>query len=157
MLSNASGYAATALGFIAAAGGKPVLVKSIAKACDIPAPYLSKIINTLSKNELVTTQRGIGGGVTLNRSPTDITLLDLCRMLDDPILQPKCILAVAVCSDSRACPAHEFNKSCRSKVLNFLQSTTVADIAAFESARRWNQSSPPPIATALSSAIADSD
>lgn len=138
MLANATGYAATALGYIAAAGGKPVLVRSIADACEIPAPYLSKIINTLSKNELVTTQRGIGGGVTLNRAPTEVTLFDLCKMLDDPILQPRCILAVTVCSDSRACPAHEFNKACRSKVLNFLQSTTVADIAAFEAKRRWN-------------------
>lgn len=141
MLSNATGYAATAMGYVAAAGGKPVLVRTIAKACEIPAPYLSKIINTLSKNNLVTTQRGIGGGVTLNRAPTDITLLDLCKMLDDPILQPRCILAVTVCSDSRACPAHEFNKACRSKVMAFLESTTVADVAAFEAKRRWNPAS----------------
>lgn len=137
MLSQATGYAAMALGYVAAAGGKPVLVKHIAEACDIPAPYLSKIVNTLARAGLVTTQRGIGGGVTLAHDPTQLTLHDLCLALDDPILEQKCMLGVAKCSDERACPAHAFSMEERRRLLSFLTSKTIADIAAFESRRRW--------------------
>jgi Rrf2 family protein len=142
MLSQASGYATMALGYVASAGGKPVLVRKIAEACEIPAPYLSKIINNLARAGLVTTQRGIGGGVTLSREATTISLFDLCAALDDPILDQRCMLGVAQCSDARACPAHEFSVSLRARQLAFLQSKTVADIAAFENERRWRTPNP---------------
>lgn len=137
MLSQATGYASLALGFVAAAGGKPVLVKQIAQACDIPQPYLAKIINVLARAGVVTTQRGIGGGVQLSKPAVDLTLYDLCEALDDPILDNRCMLGVAVCSDERACPAHAHSMEERRRRLEFMQSTTIADIAAFESTRRW--------------------
>lgn len=137
MLSQATGYAALALGFVAAAGGKPVLVKQIATACEIPQPYLAKIINSLARAGVVTTQRGIGGGVQLAKPAVDLTLLDLCEALDDPILDNRCMLGVATCSDERACPAHAHAVHERQQRIEFMQSMTVADIAAFESTRRW--------------------
>lgn len=136
MLSQAVGYAATALGFVGAAGGKPVLVKDIAAACDIPGPYLAKIIHTLSRMGLVVTQRGIGGGVTLARPADEITLYDLCQVMGDPIVQKRCMLGTAECSDDRACPAHRFWGPHRAKQIAFLKQMTVSDIATFEARRR---------------------
>lgn len=137
MLSQASGYAVSALGFLATQGGKPLLVKEIAAACGIPAAYLSKIINTLARKHLVRTQRGIGGGVTLTVDPQELKLYTICQALDDPILEQRCMLGTAECSDERACPAHEFWKPHRLRVVEFLKTTSIADIAAFESRRRW--------------------
>jgi Rrf2 family protein len=139
MLSQAVGYAATALGYVAAAGGNPVLVKEIAQACDIPGPYLAKIIHSLSRLGLVLTQRGIGGGVTLARPAQEITLYDLCRALGDPIVQQRCMLGIAECSDERACPAHKFYVNHRARQIEFLKQTNLADIAAFETRRRWGR------------------
>jgi Rrf2 family protein len=138
MLSQAVGYAATALGYIAAAGGKSVAVKDVAKACSIPGPYLAKIIHSLSRGGLVTTQRGIGGGVVLAREPRLVSLYDLCVALDDPIIQNRCMLGVAECSDERNCPTHKFWKAHRVREIEFLEQTSIADIAAFETRRRWS-------------------
>jgi Rrf2 family protein len=151
MLSQAVGYAATALGFVAAAGGRPVLVKDIAEAAGIPAPYLAKIVQTLARRGLVITQRGIGGGVALAQTASSITLYDLCVALDDPCIHQRCMLGTDVCSDERACPAHQFWTSQRAKMLDYLRKMTVADIAAFESRRRWKHSvsRPPSPAHAL--------
>lgn len=137
MLSQAVGYAATALGYVAAAGGKSVLVKDIAEAAEIPAPYLAKIVQSLARKGLVNTQRGIGGGVTLARPADQISLYELCVALDDPAVEQRCMLGTAACSDERACPAHRFWTGQRAKNLEFLQRTTVADVAAFETKRRW--------------------
>jgi Rrf2 family transcriptional regulator, iron-sulfur cluster assembly transcription factor len=137
MLSQATGYAVSALAYIAAMGGKPALVRAIAEACDAPAAYLAKIVNTLSHRNLVVTQRGVGGGVSLARAPQDITLRELCVALDDPIIQPRCILGNAQCTSDRACPAHDFCTTRRRELGDFLQQTTIADIAAFETGRRW--------------------
>jgi Rrf2 family protein len=142
MLSQAVGYAATALGHVAAAGGKPVLVKEIAEAAEIPAPYLAKIVQTLARKGLVVTQRGIGGGVALARPARDITLFELCEALDDPAVQARCMLGTAECSDERACPCHQFWTVHRGRSHEFLRKTTVADIAAFETRRRWKRNGP---------------
>jgi Rrf2 family protein len=140
MLSQATAYAASALGCIAAMGGKPVLVKVIAEACEMPAAYLAKIINQLARRRLVNTQRGVGGGVSLARQPQDINLLELCVALEDPAIQPRCMLGNDQCSHDRACPAHDFCVMHREKLMDFLQNTTIADIAAFETRRRWRAS-----------------
>ena len=103
-------------------------------------PYLAKIINSLSRKGLVTTQRGVGGGVTLARPATDISMYDVCVALDDPVIRSTCMLGTAPCSDERACPAHKVWTATRGKVLDFLRETSVADIAAFETKRRWNSS-----------------
>jgi Rrf2 family protein len=137
MLSQASGYAATALGFIAAMGGKSAQVKVVAESCEIPSAYLAKIINALSHKGLVLTQRGVGGGVSLARPPQDIPLIDICTALDDPITEPRCMFGYAECTEDRACPAHQFCSNHRRHLTEFLQQTTVADIAAFETRRRW--------------------
>lgn len=136
MLSQSTGYAAMALGYIAGAGGKPMLVKQIAEAANIPASYLSKIIHSLARKGLVTTQRGIGGGVTLARPATEITLYELCQAMDEPAVMPRCMLGTAVCSDERACPAHKFWSAQRERGIDHLRSMTIADIAAFEQQRR---------------------
>ncbi len=132
MLAQAVGYAAAALGRLAMSGGKPLLVKEIAEACDVPQAYLAKIVNTLARRGLVTTQRGIGGGVALARPAEEITLFHLCEALGDPIVQQRCMLASAACSDTRSCPAHSFWKEHRARQLEFLHGTTIASIAAFE-------------------------
>jgi Rrf2 family protein len=139
MLSQATGYAISALGFVAAFG-KPALVKDVAAACGAPPAYLAKIINLLGHRGIVQTQRGVGGGVSLARPSRDITLTELCLALDDPVLQSKCMLGNAECTNDRACPAHDFCVSHRAKLTEFLQQTTIADIAAFETQRRWRES-----------------
>lgn len=136
MLSQAAGYATSALGYLATAGGAPMLVKEIAEACGIPGPYLAKIVNTLRRVGLVQTQRGVGGGVTLARRPQEITLYQIAELLGDPICEPRCMLGVSECSDERACPAHKFWAQHRSETVAFLMRTTIADVAAFETRRR---------------------
>ncbi|MEA5556251.1 RrF2 family transcriptional regulator [Nodularia spumigena] len=139
MLSQSSGYAATALGHIAATGGKPVLVKEIADAAEIPPAYLAKIIHALARKGLVLTQRGVGGGVTLARAASEITLFEICEALDDPAVESRCMLGVSACSDDRACPCHSFWTAQRNAYQDFLRRTSVADIAAFETRRRWKR------------------
>ena len=145
MLTQAVGYAAVALGYLAESPGGVALVRTIADDCAMPAPYLSKIINQLARADLVLTQRGVGGGVRLARPADQITLYHICKALNDPAIENRCILGIADCSDDRACPAHAFNVDRRQRLLAFLESTTVAGIGAAERERLgWRPSYPVP-------------
>jgi len=138
MLSQAVGYAALSLGYLAGRSDGTALVREIAEACEIPAPYLSKIVNQLSRAGLVKTQRGVGGGARLAKEAELITLHDLCEVLNDPAIQARCMLGVADCSDQRGCPAHEYNSQRRENLIAYLKSMSIADIAEFQRTHETN-------------------
>lgn len=129
MLSPTTGYAALALALLAKAEGKSVRVRYIADRCGIPGPYLSKIIHTLARNGLVGTRRGVGGGAWLAVEPSEITLLRLCKLLDDPVLDRTCLLGLPTCRPDGACAAREFCGPQRDRLVTFLQDTTLIDFA----------------------------
>jgi Rrf2 family iron-sulfur cluster assembly transcriptional regulator len=135
VLNLASTYAINALTQTAMMGGQPARIKLVAEACESPAPYLAKIINILARKKLVVTQRGVGGGVLLARPANEISLHEICQALDDEVLQPRCLLGHAQCTQNRSCPAHRFCQSSREQMIEFLQHTTIADIVEFENRR----------------------
>jgi Rrf2 family protein len=134
MLTALVGYAATALGYLAQRGAEPVQVHEIARERDIPAPFLSKIIRVLSAKGIVATRRGTGGGVTLVADPERLTLLALCRELDEP-LEPQCLFGQEVCDDRVACPAHAAMKRIRSQQLALLESLSIRQIGELDARR----------------------
>lgn len=133
MINQTIGYAITALGCMATMG-KPALVMEVAECTDLPRNYLAKIINTLARKGFVGTQRGIGGRVTLAKEPKDISMYDICLALDDPLVNKRCMLGTAECSDERACPCHQFWSTHRDQALDFLRKTSLSDMAEFEAA-----------------------
>lgn len=142
-LSQGAGYAILALGHIATSTEQPILVRDIAEACELPAAFLSKLINRLARAGVVKTQRGVNGGVGLSRPAEEITLYQVCEAIGDPVLEQRCMLGIDECSDDRACPAHTFNVAQRKQVIQFLSMTTIRDIANFESARLLKQAGRP--------------
>lgn len=54
----------------------------MAQEARIPAGYLSKVMQGLSRAGIVTGQRGIKGGFVLTRPPGKITVLDILASVD---------------------------------------------------------------------------
>ena len=129
MLSQTVGYAIRALAYLARMKDRPVLVREISEATNIPYAFLAKIINTLGRRQFVVTQRGIRGGISLARKPESVSLYELCVALDDPLSKRRCILGMPACSDENSCPAHRFWAKHRKEEIKFLSKTTLADIA----------------------------
>jgi len=66
------------------AGQGPVQSHDIAVRQDVPEPYLNQLLTLLRKAGLINSRRGPGGGHTLARPATDITLADLVAALEGP-------------------------------------------------------------------------
>ncbi len=77
MFSQTVEYALRAVVHLAVHVGRPQKTSDIAAATQVPSAYLSKVLQGLRQHGLVCLQRGIGGGVTLARSPEDLTILDV--------------------------------------------------------------------------------
>jgi len=68
-------------------GGKPVPLELIAKNQQIPAQFLVQLLARLKGAGLVETARGMAGGYSLAKHPSQITLAHVFRAVDSQILE----------------------------------------------------------------------
>jgi Rrf2 family protein len=132
MLSATSEYALRALAYLAAQpAGTALLGRDLAKAADVPANYLSKILLTLRNADLVDTTRGLTGGYRLHKSAEEIFLIDVVELFDDVSRsKPVCFLRhEKACSSETPCQAHDLWRDVQSRYLGFLLSTPLSALA----------------------------
>jgi|SRR5581483_4083917 len=132
MLSTTSEYALRALACLAAQPrGTDLLGRDLAKAAEIPANYLSKILLTLRNAQLVDTTRGSRGGYRLHKPAEEIFLIDVIELFDNlSRSEPACFLQHQKrCSSSSSCRAHVLWADVQARYLAFLVSTPLSALA----------------------------
>ena len=67
---------------------RPCTVERIAESRHVPEKFLVHILLQLKRAGIVRSVRGARGGYLLARTPDDITLLDIVRAVDGPVLDP---------------------------------------------------------------------
>src|SRR5215475_749356 len=85
-LSARADYALRAAVELAASSGDHTTAEQLARAQNIPAKFLEAILTQLRRAGLVRSQRGPEGGFWLARSASEISLADVIRAIDGPLL-----------------------------------------------------------------------
>ena len=131
MLSVTSQYALRALTQLAKIKDEPIMLgKELAEKAEIPPNYLAKILLLLKNAGLLGTARGSRGGYWLIREPQSIRLIDIVLLFDQSANPQPCILGQKEqCSEDLPCSAHQRWQQIRTAYLEFLESTTIADLA----------------------------
>lgn len=81
-----SPYALRALTELGRTGGEtPIPIGELARRRDIPVQFLEQLFATLRRAGVLRSQRGVKGGYTLARDPTEITALEIVELLDGPL------------------------------------------------------------------------
>ncbi|GBE22406.1 HTH-type transcriptional repressor NsrR [bacterium BMS3Bbin01] len=75
----------------------------IAEAQGVPASFLGKIVSALARAGIVTTRRGVGGGVMLARAPASITVLEVIEAIQGPFTINYCVGDPCNCDRSDDC------------------------------------------------------
>ncbi len=92
MLSNRAKYATRAVLELSLQYERdPVHLSDIAARQDIPEAFLQQIMGTLRTAGFVQSRKGPGGGFTLAKPPSELTLGSLIRALDGPIALISCV------------------------------------------------------------------
>jgi FeS assembly SUF system regulator len=77
----------------------------LAAEAGLPHPIVSKVLKLLVRGEVLSSQRGVKGGYTLDRSPEEITVFDIVTVLEGPIAITECIDdSPSECSQEPHCP-----------------------------------------------------
>lgn len=110
--------------------GKYAMVKQIAETEDIPSHFLAKILQQLARKGLLRSSKGPTGGFSLRVPASDVSLLNLVEALDGLSDYNKCASGLAECNDEQPCGMHDSWKALRSRIIDYLEKTTIADVAA---------------------------
>jgi Rrf2 family protein len=126
MFSQTAEYALRAVVFLASRHGTPHTAQQIAEATRVPAGYLAKVMQGLSRAGLVHAQRGLHGGFTLVASPEEITVLDVLRAVDPIRRIRSCPLGIK--GHINLCPLHRRLDQALGMVENALKESTIAEL-----------------------------
>ena len=127
MFSKTCEYAIRAVLFIAhkSEGGAKVGIKDIAKGIDSPEHFVAKILQNLSKQGLLQSQKGPAGGFYLDAKGRKTSLADIIKAVDGERLFSDCGMGLKQCSETRPCPIHDDYKQIRKQLLQMLENAKV--------------------------------
>lgn len=128
ILSQACKYGLRAVVHLAGKGDQPVLSREIARELSIPEHFLAKILQDLSKNKLLLSFKGRGGGFRLARPAAEIRLLEVIQAIDGPQFGQGCLLGLPQCSDDAPCPLHYQWSEIKSRIMLALSATTIVNV-----------------------------
>jgi Rrf2 family protein len=140
IFSGTTEYAIRGLGELAGrADGRNILLDDLVKGTDLPRDFMAKIFQTLVRAGILRSAKGRGGGFSLARPANQITLMQILEIMEGPQTCDRCVVGLEACNDTMPCPQHDLYKPIRLRLRDYLNSTTVADMAASLKAKRsWN-------------------
>ncbi|GAA3237499.1 Rrf2 family transcriptional regulator [Actinocorallia longicatena] len=126
--------AAAELAAAAASGaaGHPVTAVQLAEAQQIPPKFLENILGQLRRSGIIRSQRGPDGGYWLAKPADQITLADIIRAIDGPLLGVRGERPEHVGYNGAAQSLQEVWIALRASERSILEEVTLAHIAAGE-------------------------
>ena len=106
-------------------GNEPVLLKDIARRQQISLSYLEHLIAPLISGGVIRSTRGIRGGVSLAKSPKEITLSEVIALLEGSVAPAKCVDDPHVCTRSDFCVTRDIWTELKKALDGVLESTTL--------------------------------
>ncbi|QDU61180.1 HTH-type transcriptional repressor NsrR [Planctomycetes bacterium Pan216] len=127
MFSQTVEYALRVVVHLAGHAPEAQTTDQIAKTTRVPRAYLSKVVQSLRRGGVVRSQRGSGGGVTLIKSPEELTILDVVNAVEPIQRINECPLGLAS-HGVHLCPLHARLDKALEHVEQAFAKTTLAEV-----------------------------
>ena len=129
-VSAKSDYALRALIELASrTDGGPVSAEEMGKAQDIPHGFLQAILADLRRSGIVMSQRGQSGGWRMARDAASVTVADVIRAVDGPLVSVYGLRPEAVSYNEKADVLQHVWIAARSSLRDVFEQVTIAGLA----------------------------
>lgn len=109
----------------------PVLMRDVARRLDVSQKYLEKISRSLKEAGLLMSQRGPNGGHRLGRSPDDISVGDVVRVLEGGAEMVGCGRDEENCTHAPGCLTRMVWKECSRAMFARLDAITFGELLRY--------------------------
>jgi Rrf2 family protein len=117
-------------------GGRYIPTAEIAARRDIPEPFLERLLPTLRKAGIVVSLRGPQGGHALAVHPSRVTVGDVVRALEGPLVLIDCSGAGEHCKMEDGCVLQEVWRAVSAAMEAVMDRTTIEELVQRESTRK---------------------
>jgi len=131
MFSNSTKYAIKAVLYLAIHSdeNKKIMVKDISKPINVPQAYIAKLLQELSKQNIISSTRGRQGGFYLNQANRNQSIMSIVDVIDGEKKFNSCMLSLKQCDKDKPCPLHDVVFSSQSKLIKRLENKTVHELS----------------------------
>lgn len=131
MLSNQSKYAVRGVIYLAihASETNKFGSKEVGNKINVPVPFLAKIFQKLSKEQLISSSKGPHGGFYLSDEQLEGNLLEVIHSIDGKDSFNSCFIGLPECSDENPCPVHHLAGPLKHQLLEDLEKRSIAEFA----------------------------
>lgn len=132
MFSKACEYGIRATIYIAEQSllGRKVSLKEVSNAIESPSAYTSKILQKLSKSNIIYSEKGPTGGFSIEQNDLEkLKLKSIVYALDGEDIYKGCGLGLKKCNEKKPCSVHNQFKSIREELKNMLETTSIKSLA----------------------------
>jgi Rrf2 family protein len=129
VISQTAEYALRAVVDLAFHAGRARTAREISAATRVPADYLAKVLKDLNRGGIVRGRRGPGGGFTLARNASAISVYDVLASVDPPRRIHRCPLGLKEHAHA-LCPLHQRLDDAMLQNEKIFRATTIADVTA---------------------------
>ena len=108
---------------------QPIPSAQLSEQLQIPLPFLHQIAHTLMQSGLIKASPGPRGGLRLNHSPEQVTVLKVAEVLEGPMCVTPCLDCNDTCVRQDSCSAQFMWDDLQTKIVEHLGSTTLKSLA----------------------------
>ena len=109
--------------------GRYMMARQVAEQSDIPAHFLAKILQQLARKGMLKSSKGPTGGFSLRIPASEISLLRIVEAVDGLDDYRRCVGGMLECNDQVHCGMHDSWKALRSRIMDYLEGTSIAELA----------------------------
>lgn len=113
----------------------PVSLAAISERQRISLSYLEQLFAKLRRNDIVRSTRGPGGGYTLQRDTTEISVSDIILAVDESVKVARCEDADD-CQGDYHCLTHDLWQELSDEIKGFLDGISLAEMMSSESVKQ---------------------
>ncbi|HRO41568.1 MAG TPA: Rrf2 family transcriptional regulator [Flavipsychrobacter sp.] len=131
MFSKACEYGIRATVYIAAetVNGSKVGIDEICAHIEAPKHFTAKILQVLTRHEIVSSQKGVNGGFYIDPQQQRMPIKLIVEAIDGNKLFIGCGLGLKQCSEERPCPLHHQFVGIREALNKMMDETTIDRLA----------------------------
>jgi Rrf2 family protein len=131
MLSKSSKYAIRAVLYLANHTHETHKIgsKEVAKQLGIPAPFLAKTLQELTKKDILSSVKGPHGGFFLSKKNKQKSLLDIIECIDGIEKFDQCFMGQHECNDDAPCVVHHIYMPFKNKLIDKLKTKSIIEMA----------------------------
>lgn len=131
LLTTKGRYAVMAMVDVALnSGASPVSLAELSRRQEIDLGYLEQIFSKLKIAGLLSAKKGPGGGYTLGKSVSEITLSEIMKAAEEIVKMTRCQnkIGSGCMKDSTTCSTHHLWDAFENHIDEFLRNITLADV-----------------------------